>query len=86
MEEGWRWLLPFSPRGGDSKRFQTDLESGQLSGRLTLSKDPASLEETEEILDWRIPLVEVLVLDDMLGALRIADSVGKAQRWLVGGV
>ena len=86
MEEGWRWLLPFSPRGHDSKRVQTDLESGHLSGRLTLSKDPASLEETEEILDWRIPLVEVLVLDDMLGALRIADSVGKAQRWLVGGV
>ena len=67
-EATWRCQVLFNPCGGDSKRFHPDLQYGQLSGRLSISEDLASPEETDEILDWRNHPGEEIVLDDMLGA------------------
>ena len=86
LKEGWRWQVPFDPRGGDSKCFHADLHSEQLSGRLTISKDLAGPEETEDICDGQNLLGEQIVLDDVLGAVRTVDCVVRAQRRLVGRV
>ncbi len=44
-----------------------------------------SLEEAQDILDWRNLLGEVIVCDDMLGAVRTVGRVGRSQGSLEAG-